>query len=70
MMPAVIVLPVPDGPENNSFSPLPSAGRVSNLSFAKTPSALKSLTFLSQAGSLSAHDGNPPLSDSLFQILV
>jgi hypothetical protein len=40
------------------------------LSFAKTPSALKSFTFLSQAGSLSTHDGNPPLSDSLSQILV
>jgi len=40
------------------------------LSFATTPSALKTLTFLSQAGGLSIHDGNPLLSDGLSRIPV
>jgi hypothetical protein len=41
-----------------------------HLSFATIPSALKTLTFLSQAGSPSIHDGNPILSDSISQIPV
>jgi putative transposase len=40
------------------------------VSFATIPSALKTLTFLSQAGSLSVHDGNPLLSDGLSQVPV
>ena len=40
------------------------------VSFATTPSALKTLTSLSQAGRLSIHDGNPLLSDGLSQVPV
>ena len=40
------------------------------LSFAKTRSALKTLTFLTRDGSLNIHDGRPLLSDCLSQIRV
>jgi hypothetical protein len=39
-----------------------------SLSFAKIPSALKALTFLSQGGSLGIHDGSLLLHDRHAQI--
>jgi hypothetical protein len=41
---------------------------MSSLSIAKTPSALKTLKFLSGGGSLSFQDGNSILFDCLSQI--